>query len=68
MTLNLGMQMDFLIYIKPQTLSDGSKVYDVRIGDCVFNAETKDAAEQLATAICGAINDLTVNTADIVRR
>lgn len=47
---------DISIFVIPKVLSDGSKVYDVKLGDTVLNAVTETEADELATKMMDAIN------------
>lgn len=50
---------DLLIWIEEETLSDGSKVYNVSLGCEKFAATDLDAAEALAGDMVAAINENT---------
>jgi hypothetical protein len=57
---------DFIVFVVPETLSDGSVVYNVKIGGLTLNAVTESDANDLAEKISDAIGDHTVNTAGVV--
>lgn len=54
---------DFCVSIAQETLSDGSHVFNVRMGEAQFACVDEGAAIELADAFVGAINSYTVNTA-----
>ncbi len=56
---------DIFIFVVPQTLSDGSKVFDVKVGTTTFQAVTRDDAFQLAEKIREAVDDHTNNIAGV---
>jgi hypothetical protein len=57
---------DTIIFVVPQTLTDNSIVYDVKIGNLTFHAVTKDDAIDLAEKMSVAIEDHTNDTTGIV--
>jgi hypothetical protein len=57
---------DTVIFVTPKALSDGSKVFDVRLGNEVWPAVTEDDANSLAEKIKDAIEDHTNATAGVV--
>ena len=56
------------VCVAPETLTDGSKVYNVTIGSKVIHATSKDAAIMLANTIADAINDMSVDEAQAMIR
>lgn len=59
------MEAEFTIYINEQTLSDGSKVFDVEFEGAVFQCITEGHAADLAETIAEAINKHSNNTAEV---
>lgn len=57
---------DHLFFIRPETLTDGSKVFNVHFCDTVFECASEDDAEALAEELSDAINLRTDAWADIV--
>ena len=57
---------DVIIFVIPKTLSDGSKVFDVKLGEQVWSAVSEMNAGALAETIAEAIDEHTTNTADVV--
>lgn len=55
-----------LIFVVPETLSDRSVVYNVICGEHIWHATDQDNASELAEKIAQAINDHTVDSADVV--
>jgi hypothetical protein len=53
------------IYVETETLTDGSEVFNVRLGGEVFHAIDVNAAVMLAEAFAGAINAHTVEVAEV---
>jgi len=54
------------IHICPIRLSDGSMVYDVHFRDISIPAVTQECAFALADKIAAAINDHSLDTADVI--
>jgi len=57
---------DTVIFVIPKTLTDGSKVFDVKVGNEVWPAVTEDDASELAEKIRAAIEGHTNATAGVV--
>jgi hypothetical protein len=57
---------DHLFFVRPETLTDGSKVFNVWYGDIKFSAVTEEDAEELANKLMDAINDHTNDVADFI--
>lgn len=57
---------DTLIFVETKKLSDGSYVHDVHLGEHVWHATSKAAADDLAHAIAEAINEFTVDMAGVI--
>lgn len=57
---------DLVIFVIPETLSDGSKVFDVKFGNVKLQAVSEDEASELAEKIRDAVEDHTNNTAGVV--
>lgn len=55
-----------LVFIVPETLSDKSKVYNVVLGEHKWHATDYEAAIALAEAIADAINEHTVDMAEMI--
>lgn len=66
MTKNDDDMPGTLIFVVSETLTDNSKVYNVVLGEHKWHATDQTAAVALAEAIMDAINDFTVDTADVV--
>lgn len=56
---------DILIFIIPETLTDGSRVFDVKVGNVKLQAVTRDDAFEFAEKIRAAVDDHTNNTASV---
>jgi uncharacterized protein (DUF1501 family) len=54
------------IHVVVDTLTDGSKVYNVRFGGVTLHATDETAANRLAESLVEAINELTVDDARLV--
>lgn len=57
--------MEYAIRVVRETLTDGSFVYNIRLGDAVFHACSENDATKLADTLFSAINEHTVDTAEI---
>jgi hypothetical protein len=57
--------MKYQIYVVPQTLTDGSKVYDVKLGNWTLYGITKHDADVCALGIAALINDHTTDDAAV---
>lgn len=57
---------DFLLFVVAETLSDRSVAYNVVFGEHKFSATSLRAAKDMAEAIADAINDNSVNMADVI--
>lgn len=57
---------DFIVFMVKESLTDGSHVYNVLLGEMKFCAVDEDAAEELAQTISDAINDHTTHNAGVV--
>ena len=57
---------DVLVFVTGETLTDGSKVFNVRIGNLVLHAYTEEDAEDLASEIAEAITDHATELADYI--
>lgn len=66
MTNNSDDMPGTLIFVVAETLSDNSKVYNVVLGEHKWHAVSQGEAIELAEKIADAINDHTVDTADVV--
>lgn len=55
-----------LVFVVSETLTDGSNVYNVILGDQKWHAVDQGEAQELAWKISGAINDHTVDVAAVV--
>jgi predicted PilT family ATPase len=53
------------IYVESEILTDGSEVFNVRLGGEVFHAIDENAAAALAEAFADAINAHTVEVAEV---
>jgi hypothetical protein len=56
---------NYQIYLETETLSDGSMVHNVRLGEVVYHAVSRLAADCLARAFSEAINAYTVDISTI---
>ena len=54
------------IRVFTETLTDGSQVCDMRVGDRTFHATTRDDGLAFAHAVADAINEFTTDTAHVV--
>jgi hypothetical protein len=57
---------DIVIFVVPKTLSDGSQVFDVHLGNLVVAAVTQDDALSMADKIRDAIDDHSVVSVGVV--
>lgn len=57
---------DVIIFVVPEILSDGSKVFNIHIGDVKLHAVTEDDAGTLAENFAELIEDHTNDTAGVV--
>jgi hypothetical protein len=57
---------EFLLFVIPEKLSDGSVAHNVHFGEMKFAATSEDDAIDLAEGIAELINQHTVNTAGVV--
>jgi len=57
---------DVLIFVVPETLSDKSVVYNVKLGNVTFHAVTESDAHDLAEGFLSLIEEHTNDTADTV--
>ena len=55
-----------LVFVVPETLSDNSVVYNVILGEYTWHATDQENANELAEKIVAAINEHTVDEADVV--
>ena len=58
--------IDILIFIRKEKLSDGSMAYNVELPEFTLNAVNEDDAIALAETIVDAINHHTVNPANVI--
>ena len=57
--------MNLVIHVNQETLSDGSHVYNVRLGNVTLSGYDQKCAEALAEAMAAAINAYAVDRATV---
>lgn len=62
----MSEEPDIIIFIVPHTLTDRTKVWDVMLGEHVFNAVSKEDASDMAEEIASAITNYSNSVAEVI--